>query len=175
MGHGYAIAWKDWAVRGALLVRIPRPSSVEHKWDFRLCHPYGSRVAVHGSMLPVTILDLNPWAERNARRFPRPARPPWWPLEKEDPKRTLGTEDAALPHAALSVLPPNSSLGQAPCGLAVDPFGFTEVVSTSIGDFLWLFAEARLSVLAVYRHTQCCWVYLSLCLTGIISLGLVRS
>lgn len=103
MSPGYSMAWEQWTPRGVLLVRIPQADSISLRWGFQHCHAYGSRVAVQGYQQPVTILDLNPWAERNARRFPQPVRPPWWHPGTEDLKQLCGTGDAALPHAALTV------------------------------------------------------------------------
>ena len=136
MSPGYSMAWEQWSRRGVLLVRIPETESIWLQWNFQLCQAYGSRVPVQGSDWPVTIFDLNPWAERNARRYPPPAHNRWWfpgDTKDFDSKRFFGTKDAALPHAALTMCHACYGLGQGPCGLAADPMGFSEVVSDQRG------------------------------------------
>ena len=101
---------------------------LREEWSFAHCHAYGPRVVVHTFDLSATTFDLNPWAERNARRF-APANCTEGDNNVKDPRVVFGIKDAALPHAALSRSYVGSAFAQSTPGLAADITGFTQVVS----------------------------------------------
>ncbi|PIL25990.1 hypothetical protein GSI_11744 [Ganoderma sinense ZZ0214-1] len=119
------LAWEDWSTQAFRLVGAEKKYP---KWSFEYCHSYGSSVVVnadgrHGGVM----FDLNPWAARNARRFPKPSG------EYEAPKELFSTEGVTLPHGeVLNGWYHCMGLGQSTPGLATDPMGFTEVYSMSL-------------------------------------------
>lgn len=123
------LAWKDWRARAIPVIPIASPSHME-QWNFEHCHSYGSRVVVNGHEEVAVAFDLNPWAARNARRFPKPALRNG---EDKDAKALFSTNDITLPHCAiLRKWYYGMGFAQSPPGLATDPMGFTEVVSADL-------------------------------------------
>ncbi|KAM5533837.1 hypothetical protein V8D89_012500 [Ganoderma adspersum] len=121
------IAWKDWRAQAILLVPIGQPPSFMAQGSFEHCHSYGSRVVVNTIKGFIVMLDLNPWAARFARRFPKPALPSG---EDRSRKRLFSTKDVTLPHGAvLREWYYGMGFAQSTPGLATDPMGFTEVYS----------------------------------------------
>ncbi|KAI1789717.1 hypothetical protein LXA43DRAFT_555600 [Ganoderma leucocontextum] len=119
------IVWEDWRSQAILLVSTAKGRSLMDQWSFKHCHSYGSRVVVHADGEPATTFDLNPWAARNARRFPRAVVSG----TGKDSQDIFGTKDATLRHAVLSRWYVGSGFAQSQSGLATDPMGFTEVYS----------------------------------------------
>lgn len=126
------LAWEDWRAKAIPLVPTVTPPSPLDGWQFENCHSYGSRVVVNAFEQIAIVFDLNPFGARNARRFPRQGLSG---DEDKGPKDFFSTKDVAFPHAAiLGQWYYGVGLGQSTPGLATDPLGFTEVVSTRSSD-----------------------------------------
>ena len=118
------LTWEDWRAHTFPLVA---PETKYPMWSFKHCHSYGSRIVVNGYKHLAVMFDLNPWAARNARRFPEPSRRS---DGSKTPKDLFNTRDVTLPHGVvLDEWYRGMGLGQSTPGLATDPMGFTEVVS----------------------------------------------
>lgn len=77
------------------------------------------------------MFDLNPWAARFARRFPKPALQSG---EDKDLKHLFSTKDVTLPHGAvLREWYYGTRFAQSTPGVVTDTMGFTEVVSAHAG------------------------------------------
>ncbi|KAM5537421.1 hypothetical protein V8D89_008940 [Ganoderma adspersum] len=118
------LTWEDWCTQTFPLVTAETEYPL---WSFKHCHSYGSRIVVNGYKHLAIMFDLNSWAGRNTRCFPKPDQ---WSDEDKTPEDLFSTKDVALPHGAvLNKWYHGMELGQSTPGLATDPMGFTEVYS----------------------------------------------
>ncbi|RPD74966.1 hypothetical protein L226DRAFT_613173 [Lentinus tigrinus ALCF2SS1-7] len=141
-GRAKPIPWKNWGPHATLLLHLPYAERVNFwtYWKMRYCYSYGSRVAIscysdYGTSHTgeVFVFDLNPWAAREARRYPPTMSPDSRYLDTPTTaKAAFGTERAAIPHAILHEGGLSRSFGQAPPVLAMDHRGYTTVYTQGL-------------------------------------------
>lgn len=86
---------------------------------------YGSRLVLNTNKGLIIMFDLNPWAARFARRFPKPALQSG---EDKDPKHLFSTKDVTLPHGAvLREWYYGTGFAQSTPGVVTDTMGFTDI------------------------------------------------